>query len=60
MNPENDLDKQTTETGEPDHVFTSYELTQERRRSMTPRQRNLLIIFSSVAVLVLRMTLPKP
>src|SRR6266446_3451891 len=53
MNPENDLDKQTTETGEPGHVFTSYELTPERRRSMTPRQRNLLIIFSSLALLVI-------
>jgi len=53
MNPENDLDKQTTETGEPDHVFTSYELTQERRGSLTPRQRNLLIIFSSLALLVI-------
>jgi HlyD family secretion protein len=53
MKPENDLDKQTTETAERDHVFTSYELTQEHRGSMTPRQRNLLIIFSSLAVLVI-------
>jgi len=53
MKPENDLDKQTTETAEPGHVSTSYELTQERRGSMTPRQRNLLIIFSSLALLVI-------
>ena len=53
MKPENDLDKQTTETAEPGHVSTSYELTQERRGSMTPRQRNLLIISSSLALLVI-------
>jgi len=53
MKPENDLDKQTTKTAEPDHVFTSYEQNQERRGSMTPRQRNLLIIFSSLALLVI-------
>src|SRR5713226_10349837 len=53
MKPENDLDKETTETGEPTHVFTSYEQTQERRGSMTPRQRNLLIVFSSLALLVI-------
>src|ERR1700732_5288141 len=53
MKPENDLDKQPTETAERDHVSTSYELTQERRGSMRPRQRNLLIIFSSLAVLVI-------
>src|SRR5436190_12077802 len=53
MKPEDNLDKHSIEAGEPDHVFTSYELTQERRGSMTPRQRNLLIIFSSVAVLML-------
>src|ERR1700674_246949 len=52
MKPENDLDKQTTETAEPGHVSTSYELTKERRGSMTPRQRNLLIVFSSLALLV--------
>ena len=52
MNPDNDLDKPTTETGEPGHVFTSYELTQERRGSTTPRQRNLLIVFSSLVLLV--------
>ncbi len=53
MKPENDLDKQTTETAEPDQVSTSYELTQERRGSMTARQRNLLIISSSLALLVI-------
>src|SRR5437667_3550677 len=53
MKPENDLDKQTAETAEPGHVSTSYELTQERRGSMTPRQRNLLIISSSLALLVI-------
>src|SRR5712691_1700554 len=53
MKPENDLDKQTTETAEPGHMSTSYELTQERRGSMTPRQRNLLIILSSLALLVI-------
>src|SRR5713226_2596421 len=53
MKPENDLDKQTNETGEPGHVFASYELTRERRGSMTPRQRNLLIIFSSLVLLVI-------
>ena len=53
MKPENDLDKQTTETAEPAHVFTSDEQTQDRRGSMTPRQRNLLIIFSSLALLVI-------
>src|SRR5713101_1211362 len=52
MKAENDLDKQTTETAEPGHVSTSYEPTGERRGSMTPRQRNLLIVFSSLAVLV--------
>jgi len=52
MKPENDLDKQTTETAEPGHVSTSYELTQERRGSMTARQRNLLIISSSLVLLV--------
>jgi multidrug efflux pump subunit AcrA (membrane-fusion protein) len=53
MKPENDLDKQSTETAEPDHVSTSYEPTPERRGSMTPRQRNLLIVFSSLALLVI-------
>lgn len=53
MKPEDDLDKQSTETGEPAHVFTSYEKTQVRRGSMTPRQRNLLIVFSSLALLVI-------
>src|SRR2546425_9226863 len=53
MKPEDDLDKGSTETGEAAHVFTSYEQTRLRRGSMTPRQRNLLIVFSSLAVLVI-------
>jgi HlyD family secretion protein len=53
MKPEDDLDKQATETGGPAHVFTSYEQTQVRRGSMTPRRRNLLIVFSSLALLVI-------
>ena len=53
MKPEDDLDKHSTETGEPARVFTSYEQTQVRRGSMTPRQRNLLIVFSSLALLVI-------
>src|SRR5476649_288906 len=53
MKPEDDLDRQSTETGGPDHVFTSYEQTRVRRGSMTPRQRNLLIVFSSLALLVI-------
>ncbi len=53
MKPENNLDKNSIEAGEPDHVFTSYERTRVRRGSMTPRQRNILIIFSSLAVLVI-------
>jgi multidrug efflux pump subunit AcrA (membrane-fusion protein) len=53
MKPEDDLDKHSTAAGEPAHVFTSYEETQVRRGSMTPRQRNLLIVFSSLAVLVI-------
>ncbi len=52
MKPEDDLDKHSVEAGEPDHVFTSYERTQVRRGSMTPRQRNFLIVFTSLAVLV--------
>jgi multidrug efflux pump subunit AcrA (membrane-fusion protein) len=52
MKPEDDLDKHSTGVGEPDHVFTSYERTRVRRGSMTPRQRNFLIVFSSLAVLV--------
>src|SRR5229473_2663157 len=53
MKPENNLDKNSIEAGEPDHVFASYERTRERRGSMTPRQRNLLIVFSALAVLVI-------
>jgi HlyD family secretion protein len=53
MKPEDDLDKQATETGGPAHVFTSYEQTRVRRGSMTPRQRNLVIVFSSLALLVI-------
>jgi HlyD family secretion protein len=53
MKPEDDLDRQSTETGGPDHVFTSYEQKRVRRGSMTPRQRNLLIVFSSLALLVI-------
>jgi HlyD family secretion protein len=53
MKPEDDLDKQSAETGEPAHVFTSYEQTRVRRGSMTPRQRNLVIVFSSLALLVI-------
>ena len=53
MNPEDDLDKQSTEAGDSAHVFTSYEKTRVRRGSMTPRQRNLLIVFSSLALLVI-------
>jgi len=52
MKPEDDLDKHSTEAGEPADVFTSYERTRVRRGSMTPRQRNLLIVFTSLAVLV--------
>src|ERR1700730_11092154 len=53
MKPEDDLDKHSTEAGEPAHVFTSYEQTRVRRGSLTPRQRNLLIVVSSLAVLVI-------
>jgi RND family efflux transporter MFP subunit len=52
MKPEDNLDQPLIEAGEPAHVFTSYERTRVRRGSMTPRQRNLLIIFTSFAVLV--------
>jgi HlyD family secretion protein len=51
MKPEDDLDKHSSETGEPAHVSASYEQT--RRGSLTPRQRNSLIIFSALAVLVI-------
>ena len=53
MKPEDGLDKHSDEAGEPAHVFTSYEQTRVRRGSMTPRQRNLLTVFSSLAVLVI-------
>jgi HlyD family secretion protein len=53
MKPEDDLDKHSTEAGEPAHVFKSYEQTRVRRGSLTPRQRNLLIVVSSLAVLVI-------
>jgi HlyD family secretion protein len=53
MKPEDDLNKDSTETGESARVFTSYEQTQVRRGSMTARQRNLLIVFSSLALLVI-------
>ncbi len=53
MKPEDDLDKHPPETGAPAHVFTSYEETPVRRGSLTPRQRNLLIVFSSLALLVI-------
>jgi HlyD family secretion protein len=53
MKPEDDLDKRSTEAGEPAHVFTSYEQTRVRRGSMTSRQRNLLIVFSSLVLVVI-------
>ncbi len=52
MNPEGDSDKQSTETGEPVHVVSSYEQTRVRRGSQSPRQRNLVIVVSVVALLV--------
>ena len=53
MKPEDDLDH-STEAGDPARVFTSYEETRERRvRSMTPRQRNLLIVFTSLALVLI-------
>ncbi len=52
MKLEGDSDKQSSEPGEPAHVFSSYEQTRARRGSMTPRQRNLLILVSVVALLV--------
>src|ERR1700730_11922860 len=55
MKPEDDLDKGSTETAEAAHVFASYEQTRVRRGSMTPRQRNFLIVFSSLAVLLILM-----
>src|SRR5947199_8149815 len=53
MKPEDDLDKQSTGASEPARVFTSDEKAQVRRGSITPRQRNFLIVFSSLAVLVI-------
>jgi multidrug efflux pump subunit AcrA (membrane-fusion protein) len=53
MKPEDDLDKRSTESGGSAHVFNSYEQTRVRRGSMTPRQRNLVIVFSSLALLVI-------
>lgn len=52
MKPEDDLDQHSTGAGEPAHVFTSYEETRVRRGSMTARQRNLLIVFSALALAV--------
>jgi multidrug efflux pump subunit AcrA (membrane-fusion protein) len=53
MKPEDDLDH-STEAGDPARVFTSYEETRERRvRSMTPRQRKLLIVFTSLALVLI-------
>jgi multidrug efflux pump subunit AcrA (membrane-fusion protein) len=53
MKPEDELDH-STEAGDPARVFTSYEETRERRvRSMTPRQRNLLIVFTSLALVLI-------
>ncbi|HEY5073301.1 MAG TPA: efflux RND transporter periplasmic adaptor subunit [Pyrinomonadaceae bacterium] len=53
MKPEDDLDKRSTESGEPAHEFASYEQTQVRRGSMTPRQRNLVVVLSALALLVI-------
>jgi multidrug efflux pump subunit AcrA (membrane-fusion protein) len=53
MKPEDDLDKRSTESGGSAHGFNSYEQTRVRRGSMTPRQRNLVIVFSSLALLVI-------
>src|SRR5216684_4889019 len=53
MKPEDDLDKQSAETGEQARVVTSDEETHVRRGSMTPRQRNLLIVVTSVAVVAI-------
>jgi HlyD family secretion protein len=49
MKPEDDLDRQSSEAGEPAYVLSE----QTRRGSLTPRQRNSLIIFSAAAVLVI-------
>ncbi|MDX6574306.1 MAG: hypothetical protein QOE96_259 [Blastocatellia bacterium] len=53
MKPEDDLDQHSTGAGEPAHVFASYEETRVRRVSMTPRQRNLLIVFISLALVLI-------
>lgn len=53
MKPEDDLDKHSAETGEQAHVFISDEQTQVRRGSMTPGQRNLIIVVTSVAVVAI-------
>ena len=52
MNLEGDPDRQSTDPGEPAHVVSSYEQTRVRRGSMNPRQRNLVIVVSVVALLV--------
>src|ERR1700730_11759033 len=53
MKPEDDLDNQSSETGEHARVFTSHEQTPVRGGSLTPRQRNFLIIISSLAIVVI-------
>ena len=53
MKPEDDLEQHSTGAGEPPQVFTSYEETRVRRGSMTPRQRNLLIVSTSLALVVI-------
>ena len=53
MKPDDDPDKQAAATVEQSRVFTSYEETHVRRRSMTPRQRNLLIAVTAVAVVLI-------
>src|SRR5947209_1503551 len=50
MKPEDDLEKYSTE---PAQASASDEPTRVHSGSMTPRQRNLLIVFSSLAVLVI-------
>jgi HlyD family secretion protein len=50
MKREDDLDKHSTAAGEPARVFTSDEETRVRRGPMPPRQRNLVIAFSALAV----------
>lgn len=53
MKPEDDLDNQSSETGEDTRVFTSHEQTAVRGGSLTPRQRNFLIVISSFAIVVI-------